>query len=225
MEAHAPSRPPLGPPMVELDFTVRDAAPVQYAAVPTLGFELAIASRGEEPIRSVVLDVQIQIAARRRSYGEEEHPRLGDLFGEPHRWSDTLRTIPWLRTTQVVPAFTGETVVTLEVPCTYDFEVTGAKYLAALDDGEVPLEFLFGGTVFYTAAGGALQAALIGWDREAEHRLPVRVWRETMDRYFPGSAWLRLDREAFDRLYAYRSRHALPSWEHTLDRLLAEEGD
>jgi hypothetical protein len=41
-----------------------------------------------------------------------------------------------------------------------------------------------------------------------------------MDRYFPGSAWLRLERETFDRLYAYRSRHALPSWEHTLDHLL-----
>lgn len=225
MEAHAPSRPPLGPPMVELDFTVRDAAPVQYAAIPTLGFELAIASLGEEPVRSVVLDVQIQIGARRRSYSEEEQLRLGDLFGEPHRWSDTLRTVPWLRTTQVVPAFSGETVVTLEVPCTYDFEVTGSKYLAALKDGAVPLEFLFGGTVFYTAPGGGLQTALIGWDREADYAMPVRVWRETMDRYFPGSAWLRLDRETFDRLYAYRSRHALPSWEHTLDRLLAEEGE
>ena len=83
MEAHAPSRPPLGPPMVELDFTVRDAAPVQYAAIPTLGFELAIASLGEEPVRSVALDVQIQIGARRRSYSEEEQLRLGDLFGEP----------------------------------------------------------------------------------------------------------------------------------------------
>ena len=225
MEAHAPSRPPLGSPMVELDFTVQGAAPVEYAAAPALGFELAIATHSVEPIRSVVLDVQIQIAARRRSYSEAEQPGLGDLFGEPHRWSDTLRTVPWLRTTQVVPAFTHETVLTLAVPCTYDFEVTGSKYLAALRDGDVPLEFLFGGTVFYTAAGGALQTALIGWDREADYAMPVRIWRETMDRYFPGSAWLRLDRDTFDRLYAYRARHALPSWEHALDRLLAEEGD
>jgi hypothetical protein len=211
---------PGGPVAVELEFSVRDAAPVQYAAAPTLGFQLAIESRGDEPIRSVVLDVQLQIAARRRSYTAQEQPRLGDLFGEAHRWSDTLRTLPWLRTTQVVPGFSGQTLVSLQVPCTYDFEVTGAKYLAALEDGEVPLEFLFSGTVFYTAANGALQTAMIGWDREAEYRLPVGVWRETMDRYFPGSAWLRLDRETFDRLYAYRARHALPSWEHALDRLL-----
>ena len=78
----------------------------------------------------------------------------------------------------------------------------------------MPLEFLFSGTVFYTAAGGRCRPAMIGWDREAEYRLPVRVWRETMDLYFPGSAWLRLERETFDRLYAYRARHALPSWEH-----------
>ena len=202
---------------------MRGAAPVQYAAAPTIGFQLGIESRGDEPIRSVVLDVQLQIAARRRSYSPAEQPRLGDLFGESHRWSDTLRTVPWLRTTQVVPGFTGETLVSLQVPCTYDFEVTGAKYLAALEDGEVPLEFLFSGTVFYTAAGGALQTAMIGWDREAEYALPVSVWRETMDLYFPGAAWLRLDRHAFDRLYAYRAKHALPSWEHALDRLLGAE--
>ena len=211
--------------MVELDFRVRGAAPVQYAAAPTIGFELAIESRGSEPIRSVVLHTQIQIAARRRSYGDGEQQRLGDLFGEPQRWSDTLRTLPWLRTTQVVPGFTGQTVVSLQVPCTYDFEVNGSKYLAALGDGEVPLEFLFGGTVFYTADTGALQTAMIAWDREADYGMPVGVWRETMDRYFPGSAWLRLDRDAFDRLYAYRARHALPSWEHALDRLLAVEGE
>jgi len=211
-----------GTPVIELDFSVRDSAPVAYAAAPTLGFELAVTSRGEEPIRSVVLDVQVQIAARRRSYGDDEQARLGDLFGEPHRWADTLRTVPWLRTTQVVPGFDGETVVSLQVPCTYDFEVTGAKYLAALRDGEVPLELLFGGTIFYTAAGGALQTAMIGWDREATYRLPVSVWRATMDRYFPHSAWLRVDRDAFDRLYAYRARHALPSWEHALEQLLLD---
>ena len=212
-------------PVVELDFSVRGAEAVRYAAAPAIGFQLAIESRGDRPIRSVVLDVQLQIAARRRSYSAREQPRLGDLFGEPHRWSDTLRTLPWLRTTQVVPAFTGQTLVSLQVPCTYDFEVAGAKYLAALDEGEVPLEFLFSGTVFYTAAGGALQTAMIGWDREAEYGLPVSVWRDTMDLYFPGSAWVRLDRGSFDRLYAYRAEHALPSWEHAIDRLLDREDE
>ena len=208
--------------MLDLHFAVRGAAPVAYAAVPTLGFAIEIESRGEQPIRSISLDVQIQIAARRRAYSDAEQPQLLDVFGAPERWSTTLRTLPWLRVTQVVPPFEGTTVVDLHVPCTYDFEVTAAKYLAALREGEVPLELLFGGTVFYTA-GGLLQTGMIDWSSEAEYRMPVAAWRDTMDMYFPGSAWLRLDRESFDRLYAYRARHALTSWEHALDRLLGEE--
>lgn len=211
-------------PGVELDFSVRGAAPVEYAAVPMLGFQLAIASRSDLAVRSISLDVQVQIAARRRSYGEAEEVQLQELFGTPDRWSGTLRTLPWLRTTQVVPPFAGETTIELQVPCTYDFEVTASKYLAALRDGVVPLELLFGGTVFYTAASGHLQTGMIGWDREAEYRLPVSVWRATMDRYFPNSAWLRLQRETFDRLHAYRARHALTSWDDAVERLLDEAG-
>ncbi len=215
---------PIGGPMIDLGFAVRGAAPVAYAAAPTLGFELEVESRSGQPIRSISLDVQIQIAARRRSYSDAEQPQLLDVFGDPARWATTLRTLPWLRVSQVVPAFEGTTVVELHVPCTYDFEVTAAKYLAALREGEVPLEVLFGGTVFYTAESGLLQTGMIDWNSEAEYRMPVAAWRDTMDMYFPGSAWLRLDREAFERLYAYRARHSLTSWEQALDRLLGEEG-
>jgi Family of unknown function (DUF6084) len=111
----------------------------------------------------------------------------------------------------------------LDVPCTYDFEVTAAKYLQALDDGDVPLELLFSGTAFYGEE--QLQAVRIDWESEADYRLPVRVWRETMDRYFPQSAWVRLEADAYARLTAYRARHALPSWEATVDRLLGERDD
>ncbi len=99
------------------------------------------------------------------------------------------------------------------------------RYFAALPDGDVPLELLFSGTVFWSTDAGLLQAARLPWDREATFRLPVATWREVIDRYFPHSAWLRLDRDVFDRLWAYRSRHALPSWDVALDALLrgAEE--
>jgi hypothetical protein len=214
---------PIGGAIAELGFAVLGAAPVPYAAVPTLGFAVEITSRSGQPIRSVALDVQIQIAARRRAYSDAEQPQLLDVFGAPERWATTLRTLPWLRVSQVVPAFEGTTVVDVHVPCTYDFEVTAAKYLAALREGEVPLELLFGGTVFYTAESGLLQTAMINWDSEEEYRMPVAAWRETMDMYFPGSAWLRVEREAFERLYAFRALHSLTSWEQTFDRLLDDE--
>jgi hypothetical protein len=225
VEAQIKSAGPVGGPVVDLDFAVEDARAVEYAAVPMLGFDIRITCRSGHAVHSIMLDVQVQIAARRRSYDGEEEPRLAELFGTPERWSTTLRTLPWLRATQVVPRFAGETLVELRVPCTYDFEVTAAKYFQALGDGEVPLEFLFGGTTFYAAHGGALQATMIGWDREADFRLPVSVWRQTMDHYFPGSAWLRLDRDTFARLAAHRARNTLPSWEQTLDSLLPEDGE
>jgi Family of unknown function (DUF6084) len=216
----SPLARPGGAPV--LAFRVEDAGPLEHAAVPTIRFGLRIEASAR-PVRSILLHTQVQIAARRRRYAQGEEERLHELFGERERWGSTLRTIPWTRQTQVVSPFTGEAEVDLLVPCTYDFEVAASRYLHALGDGEVPLELLFGGTVFYAAEGGLLQTAQIAWDREVDYALPVSIWRETMERYFPGTAWLRLRTDTFDRLHAYRSRNALPSWEDAIDALLREE--
>ncbi len=207
----------------ELGFTVLACEPLPHAAAPSLRFSLAIDAQGLA-VRSVMLEVQIRIAATQRGYDAAEQAQLGDLFGEAHRWGTTLRNLLWTQATLVVPPFEGATVVDLIVPCTYDFDVAAAKYLAGLHDGEIPLELLFSGTVFYAGASGALQINRISWNAEASHRLPVRVWRETMDHYFPNSAWLRLDREAFERLVAFRARRALTSWEAVIDALMEEHG-
>ncbi|HEX6458108.1 MAG TPA: DUF6084 family protein [Thermoleophilaceae bacterium] len=206
--------------VVDLSFGVESAAPVDYAAVPTLALRLRVENAGAAEVRSVLLDAQIQIAARRRSYGSGEQERLHDLFGTSDRWRDTLRTLPWTRLTVLVPPFSGSTVVELKVVCSYDLEVAAAGYFAALDGGEIPLELLFSGTVFYSGDDGRLQAERIAWTKEAEFALPVSVWRETMDRHFPDSAWLRLSRRSYDRLRAYRSRHAFASWDQAVDALL-----
>jgi hypothetical protein len=185
--------------------------------VPTLRFALGVAC--DTPVRSVLLDVQVQIAARRRGYDASAHDRLFELFGPTADWGTTLRTLLWTRTTLVVPPFEGSTVVELDVPCSYDLEVTASRYLDALSDGEVPLEFLFSGSVFYTGGGGELQTTRLSWETEAQYRLPVRVWKETMERYFRGTAWVRLSKESFDRLSAYKSRNALASWDDALEAL------
>lgn len=210
-------------PIPDLDFSVLDAGPLEHAATPTLRLGLRIATAGGEAIRSIMLETQIQIAARRRSYDDATERRLFELFGEPARWSTTLRTLLWARTTTVVPPFSGETRVDLLVPFSYDLEVLAGRYIDALRDGEVPLELLFGGTLFYSAPDGRLQTTRIAWDKEVDYRLPVATWRETMERYFPNSAWLRLGREAFDRLSAHRSSNALTSWDETIESLLAAE--
>ncbi|MEA2267488.1 MAG: hypothetical protein QOC64_98 [Solirubrobacteraceae bacterium] len=207
----------------ELAFAVRDAERMEYAAVPTLRFALGIESVDGRAIRSILLDVQIRIAARRRAYDAAATDRLFELFGPRENWGTSLNSLLWTRTTLVVPPFTESTVVDLPVVCTYDLEVSASRYLDALGDGEVPLEFLFSGSVFYGGADGRLQTARISWEHEAEYRLPVAVWKDTMDHHFPGSAWVRLPKESFDRLCAYRSRNALPSWDAVVDALVPGE--
>jgi hypothetical protein len=208
----------------ELAFAVVDASRLEYAAVPTLRFALRVESVSGEPIRSLLLDTQIQIAARRRRYDDAARERLFELFGPPADWGTTLRTLLWTRLTTAVPPFTDTTVVDLPVPCSYDLEFVASRYFDALEDGEVPLEFLFSGSVFYANAEGLLQTARIAMTQEAEYALPVRVWRETMERHFPDSAWLRLGRDSFERLQAYKSREALASWDDAVDSLLRGEG-
>jgi hypothetical protein len=208
----------------ELSFAVTDAVAERHSAAPTLNFALHIERRGGGQVRSILLDTQIQMAARRRPYGEAEQAALVELFGTPERWGTTLRTVLWTRTTLVVPPFTDATVIDVPVACSYDLEASASSYLSALTDGDVPLEFLFSGSVFYAGPGGMLQTARISWDREAEYRLPLRVWREAMDRHFPGAAWLRLGRPSFDALRAYKAEHGLRTLEDAIDRLLGDGG-
>ena len=135
------------PSVPELAFAVEGAARLEHTAAPTLSFALRIESSG--PVRSLLLDTQIQIAARRRAYDDAAKERLFELFGPVEQWGSSLRTLLWTRLTSVVPAFGGGTVAQLHVPCSYDLEVAGSRYFDALADGDVPLEFLFSGTVFY----------------------------------------------------------------------------
>jgi hypothetical protein len=206
----------------QLDFAVLGAAPLEHAAAPTLRFDLEVTS-AETLIRSILLDVQVQIPARRRAYDEGEVERLYDLFGAESGWGSTLRNLLWTRTTLVVPAFTKTTVAHLDIPCTYDLDVVASRYFDALAGGEVPLELLFSGSVFYSGADGMLQTARLSWELEAAYRLPVAVWKDTLERHFRGTAWLRLPKPAFDRLVAFKSRGGFLTWEEAVDALLEGE--
>jgi hypothetical protein len=175
-------------------------------------------------IHSVALRCQIRIEPAKRSYDEVEKAGLLDLFGEPHRWGQTLKSILWTHTSLVVPPFTGSTLTQLPVPCTYDFNLAVSKYFYSLEDGEVPICLLFSGTVFYSEEDGLLQVVQIPWDKEAGFRLPVRVWRDMMNHYYPNSAWLCLRKDVFDRLFRYKSQLGLPTWEEALESLLPPTG-
>jgi hypothetical protein len=210
--------------MPELSFQVEKAEAAPFAAAPLLVFRLRISQAVElVPIHTIALRCQIRIEPNQRRYGEPERERLLDLFDTPDRWSQTLRPMLWTHTSAVVPAFVDSIVTDLPVPCTFDFNVAATKYFYALEEGEVPLSLLFSGTVFHEIEGVGLQVAQIPWEKEANFRLPVAVWKKMMELYYPNGAWLYLRKNVFDLLYQFKSRHRLPTWEQAIECLLCSE--
>ncbi len=210
--------------MPDLHFQVEDASPTPNAATPQLACKVRIANSEPQPIHSVSLRAQIQIEPARRRYTAEEQKKLEELFGEPERWSKSLHPLLWANVNVSVPGFAGSTVVEIPVPCTFDFNVAVTKYIYGLRDGDLPVSLLFSGTVFYAGSVG-LQIAQIPWDREASYRLPVAVWKEVMDLYYPNSAWLCLQRDVFEKVNEFRAHHGLHTWEEAIELMLNQAAE
>lgn len=210
--------------MARLIFDCAGASAAPYTATPTLLFRLTISEALGERVDAIALRCQLRIEPHRRRYSADEARRLHDLFGDTERWAETVKPIQLATVSAMVPAFTGQTEVGLEVPCTFDLEVASGRYLQGLDDGTIPLLLLFSGTVFTSADSasndGGLRVELIPWSSEASYRMPVSVWQDLVNQHFPGSAWLRCSRETLDALSEFKAARALPTWDATLTALL-----
>jgi uncharacterized protein DUF6084 len=210
--------------MPELNFKIEQASVLPFAASPTIAFQLHVTNGiQDQAIHTIALNCQIQIEVTRRRYTLEEQQQMLDLFGEPNRWSQTLRNLLWTNVSVIIPGFKDRTQIDLRVPCSFDFNVAATKYFNGLAGGEVPLITLFSGTAFYADSEGSLQVSPISWDREAKFRLPVKVWQEMMDAYYPNETWLRVRRDVFDRLYRYKMQRGIPTWEQALESILPLE--
>ncbi len=207
----------------DLNFTIQSAEPLPFAAGPHIVFKLHVTNSSPRHIHTVILKCQIQLEVSRRSYTADEQARLQDLFGEPERWGETLRSLLWTNTSVIIPAFDQSITTDLQVPCTFDFNVAAAKYFAGLDDDTVPVTCYFSGTIFYENETGGLQAVQISWEKEAGYRMPVRIWRQMMDAYYPNAVWICLRRDAFERLYAYKTRHGIPTFDEAVLRVFEEK--
>lgn len=210
--------------MPELSFTVVGAEAPAHLAAPHLVLKLGVASPGAS-VRALLLQAQVRIDATRRAYEGPTAERLGDLFGPPARWGETVRSLLWANVTHSVPGFEGETIVELTVPCTFDFNVGATRYFDALQDGVVPLVLYFSGTVFHDDPEGALRVAQVAREAEATFALPVALWKDMMARHYPDTTFVPLRRDLFDRLLRYRSRASAPTWERALEDLLAQAGE
>jgi hypothetical protein len=184
-------------------------------------FDLEITSRpATESIHSIMLQAQIQIQSAQPQHNTPGRKQPVERVGPPLQSRQTLRNALWAIASTNVGAFTGGTVIRLPVACTFDQNIAVTKYWYALENEDVPLLFLFSGTVFYAGPDGHLLVQPISLNKEATFRVPVESWRKLMDTQFPNSGWLYLNREAFERLYSYKCQHGLPNWEQVVERLL-----
>lgn len=208
--------------MAELVFDWTGARAERYSVVPALTLSLRISETSGQSVDAITLRCQIRIEPHRRGYSDTEAERLHDLFGDTSRWADTLKPLQLATVPVMVPGFAGSTDLDLPVPFTYDLEIASTRYCSSLDTGEVPLLLLFSGTVFATV-DGRLQVQQVPWSKEVTCGLPVSVWREAVDAHFPDSAWIRMSRRTLDDLARFKTRHALPTWDATLQALLGQD--
>jgi hypothetical protein len=226
----APAPAPVPPDAVagappEVEFSVIGARPVKYAAAPMLALDVQITETAGRPVYMLALTIQLMIEPARRAYDDVAHERLVELFGAPERWAVTTRSLLWSTLDLVVPAFTGTTTVTVPVACHYDLELAAAKYLHSLADGEAPLALHFNGMVYYPGEAGGLQIVLLPWSNSIGFRMPVRVWRETIEHYYPGTAWVGLRAETLEALQRAKRKRGLATLDATVAALVEGERD
>lgn len=213
---------PAGP---EPEFEVLGVRPLRHAAAPMLMLDLRVSEPSGRPVYMIGLTIQLMIEPARRSYDDATRERLSGLFGAPERWAVTTHSLVWAQLDVVVGAFTGSTTVTVPIACNYDLEVAAAKYLHSLSDGEAPLALHFNGIVYYPNGQGALQMVLVPWSSSVDHRMPVSVWRETIEHYYPNTGWVALRSETLRSLEHERVVRGLPTYDACVLQLIGEAGN
>ena len=98
--------------MPDLEFTILSAKIKQYAALPTLHFGLEIKNEiKDEEVYAAALKCQVIIEATKRHYNDQIKENLVEVFGEPHRWEDTVKSLYWTTITVPVTRFRDKTII------------------------------------------------------------------------------------------------------------------
>lgn len=208
----------------EPEFVVLGARPVRYAAVPMLSLDLQVSEPSGRQVYMIALSIQLMLEPARRAYDDATRAKLLELFGEPERWAVTTRSLVWAQLDIIVPAFTGQTTVAVPVSCSYDLELAAAKYMHSLPDGMAPMALHFNGTVYYRGDDGGLQMVLVPWATSIDFRLPVSVWRETVEHYYPHTAWAALGDDTMQALQQAKLARGMATLDATVAALLHEAG-
>ncbi len=162
--------------------------------------------RGAPPVR------------RRRARETRRAVRNGE------QWTRSLGGVPWTEASVNVPRFAASATIDVPLPCTYDFDVASAKYLAALEDGEIPVDVLLTGTMFYARGRAGCRRRAFRGTASCPHASPCRRGARRSTRPSPTRRGCGSAARRSPRCRAYRSRNAFTTWDETFAALLREAG-
>ena len=182
-------------------------APVERAAAPTLGFRIRVTDASGRP--------RVHDRAHRRDHGRALEaplrPRQPRAPGRALRRARALgldhdqlplgagrRAGPGVRPAR--PSSSSRSPAPTTSSWRRRSTSTGSPTATA------PLRFHFNGTVFYEADDGRMQIVQIPWDRSPRFRMPIEVWRQTIDAAYPYRGWVPLHTETLERLAAAQGR-------------------
>jgi hypothetical protein len=143
--------------MPDLSFQIEGVQAVRLRA-PLLGFDLRVTNTAASAYTPSPSGARSRLRRTRRRYGAKDQERLQDLFGEPHRWGQTLRTMLWTQASVDRARFHGRAPCGAAGALHLRLQCGRVKYFQGLEEGEIPLCFQFSGTVFYESATGACRS-------------------------------------------------------------------
>lgn len=201
-------------------FTVLGVDPLPWAATPALRFSLHVCDPQGRDVHTVALTSEIRIEPAKRAYAAGTHEKLVELFGPEERWASTTHAFHWTKVELLTPSFVGATSFELDVPLSFDMELAATKYFYAIEDGHIPLSFVFSGTVLYRNEQDHLRVERVPWSCIAAWKMPVAAWHAAIRAHYPQGGWIRLDDETLEALAAVKAERGDHAFDDTVRALM-----
>jgi len=179
-----------------IDVLVLSAKPVRDALSPTIEFEIQVANRSNEAILDCVLSCEAYMKFPEKS-----------LY-----WGTTSISIGSFNPTS--PANRK-----LRLSCGYDANLTVARYLETVGEGEIPIELHFWGTCFWANQAGAVPR------KTTNTSIPTSTWRSLVLAFYRNARWLMITPETLKTLEQLKDEWQLHTYDEVIQELIKSKSE
>ncbi|TFE67521.1 DUF6084 family protein [Methylacidiphilum caldifontis] len=201
---------------MDLSLEVLQAYPKSQCLCPTLIFVIQASYFGKLSFNSALLRAQVMIEPKQRIYGNKEHLKVSQRFGNP----SSINSLFWTEKIFFLSQIKGIQTYELPIEIRDEHESAIWEFTSSLETGNIFLRFLFNGVCFFLTQENRMQVQSIPWTTEATFELPISLWKETIRQHYPNGLWLRIDLDLYQKLQDYQYRNSLPSLEKSIESLL-----